>query len=234
MMDKHRADQRKSSVDFALTALYMDILDGVYPPGSYLRLNEVAERLGVSMTPVRSAIRELAILGIVDSVPHKGAQVRELSIEDLVDTYYGRLHLESLALRLGAARFTEADTARAVELNQRRIQAITESDAYGISVAHEAFHFHLYETCGNPWILTALLPGWRNATRYRDTSMLKSPGHHTREEQHAQLIDAMADRDAERAVTILYSHLTTAAEEVAQKLERVSILDRLPALADLL
>lgn len=233
-MDKHRADQRKSSVDFALTALYMDILEGVYPPGSYLRLNDVAERLGVSMTPVRAAIRELATLGIVDTVPHKGAQVRELSIDDLVETYSGRLHLESLATRLGAARFTSADEAQAIRLDQRRMEAVEAGDAYGISVAHEAFHFHLYGTCGNPWILKALVAGWRNASRYRDTSMLQSPGHHEREAQHAQLISAMAAHDADLAVTILYAHLTTAAEEVAQKLEGVSVVKRLPALEALL
>lgn len=234
MPTRHRADQRRSSVDFAVTALYMDILEGVYPPGSFLRLNDVAEQLGVSMMPVREAIRELAALGLVEAIPHRGAQVRPRSVDDLVETYYGRLHLETLALKLGAAGFTDAQTEAARAANRHRIAALEAGDPYAIVTTHEAFHFRLYESCENPWITKALLPGWRNAARYRGTMLLSPDMRSEHDEQHAQLIEAMAARDAGRAVALLYSHLTWAAEAMAQEMAGVSVLDRLPALDELL
>lgn len=217
-----------------MTALYMDILEGIYPPGSFLRLNDVAAQLGVSMMPVREALRELATLGVVETIPHRGAQVRQLSLEDLVETYRGRLHLETLALKLGAARFTPEQAAAAREANERRIAAVEQGDPYTIVTTHEAFHFLLYRACENPWIVKALLPGWRNAARYRGASLLHSQLHGDHDQQHAELIEAMEDRDGARAVAILYRHLTTAAEAVAQEMAGASVLDRLPPLDELL
>lgn len=99
-MIRPRIRKRQTTADFVLQALYLDILQGEYQPGSFLRLNDVAEQLGVSIMPVREAIRELASLGIVDSIPNRGAQVRYLSLDDLVETYRARLYLETLAIRL--------------------------------------------------------------------------------------------------------------------------------------
>ena len=234
MSVRHAATQRRSSVDFAVAALYMDILEGVYAPGSFLRLNDVAEKLGVSMMPVREAIRELAALGIVDVLPNRGAQVRQRSIDDLVETYYGRLHLETLALKLGAERFTPELAELADSANLQRIAAVAAGDPYTIVTTHEAFHFVLYEACQNPWIIKSLLPGWRNSARYRGASLLHSQSHDEHDAQHAQLIEAMSARDGERAVTVLYYHLTSAAESIAQEFENVSVLDRLPRLEELL
>lgn len=232
-MNSRWANHRTSSVDFVVTALYMEILEGVHQPGTFLRLNDVAEHLGVSMMPVREAVRELAALGIVDQIPHRGAQVRSLSLDDLVETYYGRLHLESLALRLGAANFTAERAAAAQAANERRIAAVASGDTFAGVTEHEAFHFQLYEACESPWIVKALLPGWRNAARYRGTSMLDEAHRCELDEQHSELIIAMSNHDANEAVSILHRHLTTAAEATAQSIAGESILHRLPKLADL-
>ncbi|WP_193596910.1 GntR family transcriptional regulator [Microbacterium sp. YJN-G] len=233
-MEKYRTAPPRSSVDFVATELYMHILEGRYAPGTFIRLNDVATELGVSMMPVREAIRELASLGIVEMLPNRGAQVRELSIEDLVETYCSRLHLETLTLRLGAPKFTPEQAAAAREANAERIAAVEKGDSYAMITAHERFHFLLYEACENSWLVRALIPGWRNTARYRDLSFLSSQVRREHDAQHAEMIEAMAAHDGERAVTVLYRHLTTAAEEVAQEIAGVSVLDRLPQLEELL
>ncbi|GAA1328142.1 GntR family transcriptional regulator [Leucobacter albus] len=232
-MNSRRPERRTSSVEFVTTALYMDILEGVHAPGSFLRLNDVAEQLGVSMMPVREAIRELAALGLVEAIPHRGAQVRHLSIDDLVETYHGRLHLETLALKLGAPSFTAERADQAWRANERRLAALAAQDAYANVTEHEALHFLLYESCQSPWIVKALLPGWRNAARYRGSSLLDTHVRGELDDQHALLIEAMTRHDGDEAVALLHTHLTSAAEAVAQELGGVSILDRLPALAEL-
>lgn len=233
-MNRRRPERRTSSVEFVTTALYMDILEGVHAPGSFLRLNDVAEQLGVSMMPVREAIRELAALGLVEAIPHRGAQVRHLSIDDLVETYHGRIHLETLALKLGAANFTSRRAEQAWEANQRRLSAVEDNDAFASIAEHETLHFLLYEACESPWIIKALVPGWRNAARYRGTSMLDPILGEQLGDQHGLLIEAMSLHDAVGAVTLLHEHLTSAAESVAGNMAGVSIIDRLPTLDDVI
>ncbi|HUH54094.1 MAG TPA: GntR family transcriptional regulator [Microbacteriaceae bacterium] len=233
-MQTLRAPERKTSVDLAVKSLYVDILDGIYPPGSFLRLNEVADQMGMSMMPVREAIRELAAMGIVESIPHRGAQVRALTIDDLIETYQGRLHLETLALRLGAPLFGEKEKNKAISANQQRIAAVEHGTTVDVVTAHEAFHFELYRSCRNPWIVKALLPGWRNAERYRSYSMRNEKLQNTLDAQHGLLIDAMAAQDTVAAVKLLHKHLTSAAQSVASELTGSDIMSQLPSVAELL
>jgi DNA-binding GntR family transcriptional regulator len=228
-----RIPERQTTVDFAVQALYLDILAGVYQPGSFLRLNDVAEQLGISMMPVREAIRELASLGIVDSIPNRGAQVRYLSVDDLVETYRARLHLETLAIRLGTPLMTSEHIRLAREANEQRIAAVESGETLNVLATHEAFHFRLYETCNNPWIVKAILPGWRNAERYRGLSIQNAGVQESLGAEHALMVDAMEAQDACGAIGILHHHLTTAAEAAAVSFEGTSIIDRLPSLSEL-
>jgi len=72
----------------AVTRVLLDaIVDGRIPPGKTLRLQEISDQLGLSMMPVREAIRQLAALDLVGIEPRRGARVRAMSVEDLQDTY---------------------------------------------------------------------------------------------------------------------------------------------------
>ena len=90
MLPKAQVD---SASDIAARELFDAIVDGRIPPGSPLRLKELSEQLGMSMMPVREAIRRLAALDLVEMEPRKGARVRERALADLQDTYFSRLHL---------------------------------------------------------------------------------------------------------------------------------------------
>src|SRR3954453_21421633 len=87
---------RKTAADEAERALFQGITSGAITPGAPLRLQDLANQLDMSMMPIREAIRRLQALGLVEVVPHKGAWVRPLTHDDLRDTYFTRLHLESL------------------------------------------------------------------------------------------------------------------------------------------
>jgi Mn-dependent DtxR family transcriptional regulator len=104
---------RRTLAEEAAAELHELILSGELPSGTALRLEELAKRLDMSQMPIREGLRRMQALGLVEIVPHKGAWVRELSMEDLRDTHQTRLALESLAVRAAATRFTEADAATA-------------------------------------------------------------------------------------------------------------------------
>lgn len=226
--------ERSTAVDVAVQSLYLDILQGIYPPGTFLRLKDVATDLKMSMMPVRQAFRELASLGIVEVIPHRGAQVRELSSADLIETYRSRIYLESLAVKLGTPEFTTEQASQAREANARRIAAVQQGATLESIRAHEDFHFKLYESCGNPWIMRAILPGWRNSERYRGFSMVSMKGLDMLDAEHELMVEAMESHDVARAITILHHHLSSAAGVVAEELGESSIIDRLPTVEELL
>jgi DNA-binding GntR family transcriptional regulator len=87
------------------------VVEGVLPPGFRVTYREIAERFGVSVTPVRAAVRELTKEGLLESDVSRGARVTRLSIEDLEEIYAARLGLESLIARHGAERLDDAGLA---------------------------------------------------------------------------------------------------------------------------
>src|SRR5918994_6286654 len=95
-----------SSVELVYQRTRRAILTGDYPPGSPLRLQELAARSGVSMIPVREALRLLEAEGFVESIPNRGARVAPLSLEDMLDVYRTRIVLEVEALRQAMPNIT--------------------------------------------------------------------------------------------------------------------------------
>src|SRR6185437_12933267 len=97
--------QRRTAAEEAESALLRGIMDGAITPGTPLRLQDLAAQLQMSMMPIREALRNLERLGLVEIVAHRGAWVRPLTREDLLDTYFTRMHLEGIALLEAAKRF---------------------------------------------------------------------------------------------------------------------------------
>ncbi|MGH9064624.1 MAG: GntR family transcriptional regulator [Acidimicrobiales bacterium] len=120
-MDGHR-----TLADRAFSVLHNAIVTGVLEPGERLPIEDLAELLGMSPMPIREALRRLDSEGMVDSVPHRGARVTELSTEDLQEVYEARLALEPIALRRAAERFTVAAGDRSRETLTRHALAIRQ------------------------------------------------------------------------------------------------------------
>ena len=95
------------------------ILEGSYKPGDVLRESTIATELGVSRTPVREAIRQLELEGLVQSIPNKETVVAGITQEDVEDIYLIRSRLEGLAARKAAERITEQDLQEMEEILAR-------------------------------------------------------------------------------------------------------------------
>lgn len=210
--------QLESASDVAAQALFDAIVDRKLPPGSPLRLKDLSEQLGMSMMPVREAIRRLAALDLVEIEPRKGARVRELTLADLEDTYFTRIHLEGLAAWEAAQRFTADDGARAAAALAELESAHAAGDRVAAREAHERFHFSIYEAAGRTWLSRSILPVWRNAERYRVEGMYRPDLIDERDREHAQLLAALIAGDGPDAVRWLTAHLTTSVNVAAQSL----------------
>jgi DNA-binding GntR family transcriptional regulator len=209
---------RRTAADDAEIALFQGIRDGAIPPGSPLRLQELADELDMSHMPIREALRRLQNLGLVELVPHKGAWVRPLTLEDLYDSYFTRIHLEALAVwtaarRLSGNRIELAHTALA-----EKAQADDRGDLLASRDAHERFHFALYDASGSDWLIRSIWPAWRNCERYRVVSM-RDPEHAgERAAEHGATLRALEAGDSDQAVRLLVRHLRSSVDRLAAAL----------------
>lgn len=222
----------ESAGDVATQALLDAIVDGRIPPGAPLRLKDLSEQLGMSMMPIREAIRRLAALDLVVLEPRKVAKVRELSLDDLEDTYFARLQLEGAAVQEAALRFGPEDADRARQALREWAQAQDAGDITAARDAHERFHFACYEASGRGWLVRSILPAWRNAERYRVEFADPAQAAKERAAEHEAILAALEAHEPGGAVRHLARHLGISAELAAGSLGGEEGAARLRALAD--
>src|SRR6266446_4031783 len=142
----------------ALERLRESIILGELTPGTPLRLEELAQRLGMSISPIREAVRQLEALGLAEHVPHHGAKVMSLDVEELRELFSVRLALESMALRRAAELFDAADEEAARTHLNAYDDARHRGDTRAAVRAHTAYHFALYDAARSGWLLRLIRP----------------------------------------------------------------------------
>jgi DNA-binding GntR family transcriptional regulator len=194
-----------SSVELVYQRTRRAILTGDYPPGSPLRLQDLAARNGVSMIPVREALRLLEAEGFVDSIPNRGARVAPLSMEDMLDVYRTRIVLEVEALRQAVPRTTPAVLLKARRVNDRIIRQFVQR-GHAEYDDHRAFHFALYEPSGSKWLLRLIGIVWDHTERYRRIGASRVTAESARAE-HESILDRIEAKDVDGALAALTEHL---------------------------
>ncbi|TDO50122.1 DNA-binding GntR family transcriptional regulator [Kribbella sp. VKM Ac-2527] len=207
---------RRTLAETAAAELHQLILSGELPSGTPLRLVELANRLDMSQMPVREGLRRLEALGLVDIIPHKGAWVRELSLDDLRDTHETRLALESLAVRAAAEHFDQEDEQTAVSALAEHMRLSLADDSIGARQAHADFHFALYRAGGSQWLARAIEPVWQNSERYRFGSRQTAIQIERNRQEHQAILDACVARDPDAAEQALRNHLAGAVQRITE------------------
>jgi DNA-binding GntR family transcriptional regulator len=207
---------RRTLAETAAAELHQLILSGELPSGTPLRLVELANRLDMSQMPVREGLRRLEALGLVDIIPHKGAWVRELSLDDLRDTHETRLALESLAVRAAAEHFGQQDEETAVAALAEHMRLSLADDSIGARQAHADFHFALYRAGGSQWLARAIEPVWQNSERYRFGSRQTAIQIERNLQEHQAILDACVARDPDAAEQALRNHLAGAVQRITE------------------
>jgi DNA-binding GntR family transcriptional regulator len=183
------------------------ILGGRFKPGDRLRIEELAGTLDMSPMPIREAIQRLEALGFVEHIPHRGARVRELSVEDMLDLYTTRIPLEVLAVRRAAAAFTDEDAERARQALAAYEARYRDGDTVGARDAHLDFHFSLYQAAGSRWLMRLIRPLCENGERYRLAALSARGTLDARRREHQAILDGCVAREPDRAAAALTEHL---------------------------
>jgi DNA-binding GntR family transcriptional regulator len=186
------------------------ILTGAYAPGDRLVETRIAQELGTSQAPVREALRDLELLRFVESAPFKGSRVREVANEELLEIYPVRAALEELAAREAAVRLDGRVDRLEAELDAMH-RAADAGDLHQQVVHDVEFHRLIIEAAANG-ILLDVWSFLRIESRTIVTALKTGLDGRELAERHRPILDALRDRDPERAGAAIRRHLEQFAE----------------------
>jgi DNA-binding GntR family transcriptional regulator len=152
--------------DRVYAAIYEAIINGKLPAGTHLKVREVAAEVGTSVMPVREAIRRLEDAGLIEHIPHRGAAVKTLTIEELEHLYDVRILLEVDAARRGAASITPSDSARLRPEHAEMARAVEQGRLLDALKHHEAILTLMYDAGDNPVQMDLIRGLWLRSRAY--------------------------------------------------------------------
>jgi DNA-binding GntR family transcriptional regulator len=194
----------KSTVGALAERVRDEILGGTYAPGEGLRQEELAERYGVSRSPLREALRQLESEGWIVYHPNRGAFVAKLGERDVRNFYQVRRILEAGAIRLAIPKITDEQISDASEFNLRMSKA-TKTEA--IVTIHKDFHRSIYEAAGNPHLVEAIVHYHIRASGIPNFSAHVRRIVRCSLADHRALLSACKRRDVRQAERITLDHL---------------------------
>jgi DNA-binding GntR family transcriptional regulator len=194
------------------------LVRGELEPGAPVRQESLAEAMGVSRVPLREALKVLEGEGLVTHLPRRGYVVTELSAPDLVEVYRLRELLEAEAITVAVARVTDADVA-ALEAAAATVDA-AGADLEAITEANRRFHFLLFDAARMPRLSRTLRQLWDATDVYRSVYFSEAAHRDRVHADHAALIAAVRDRDAETAVAAQAAHRAHSVASVTAALGR--------------
>ena len=185
-----------------------DILSGVYKDCDELREITIGEEMGVSRTPVREALRQLELEGLVVMIPRKGAEVARITEKDLRDVLEVRCSLEELAAELAAERMDEEGQEKLDQALVEFESAIESGDNAAIADSDMEFHDIIFDATGNPRLIQIISNLREQFYRYRLEYVKDTDYHIVLLNEHKELVDAIESGKKEEARQIMKKHIT--------------------------
>ncbi len=196
--------------EYAYEQLRADIREGVLPPGSRVREKDVAERLEISRTPVREALRRLEADGFLTFEPHRGMIVVQLDHQSMMELYAMREVLEGTAAGLAARHASEAEIAVLFEMLTRETDIL--HDPARLSQHNAQFHQVLFRSAHNRYLLKTANALRDSMALMRGTTMAVPGRGSSAHEEHTALAQAIRERDTDAAEAAARTHIQAAQE----------------------
>lgn len=191
------------------------IMKGELKPGTRIVETKIAKELGVSQAPVREAIRELELMGLIESLPFQGAFVKRLSRQDIHDAYQLRAHLEALAAREAVRKVSAEQLKQMRRLVSEMNEAANREKMTEFVELDIAFHGLILDIAGNKllkkmWNMVHL-GQWTFITTLISRRSLPELA-----QRHELILDSFNKRDAKEAEAMMEKHIRDVEDEVLQ------------------
>lgn len=187
-----------------------DILNGTYKEHDELKENTLGKELGVSRTPVREALRQLELEGLVSIVPNKGAYVTGITSKDVSDIYAIRSMLEGLCARWATHNISEAQLDELEEiilLSEFHMKKEGSTSADQVTEMDGKFHTILYDACNSKMLSHVLADFHKYVQLTRKFSIVSEERARKSVREHKQILRAIRDRDADLAEQLANEHI---------------------------
>lgn len=208
----------KTNNDYVYEIIRRDILNGDVFPGSWLREQDLVDRLQVSRTPIREALKRLESEGLIEIMPYRGAMVRMVRADEAREEYIIRAAMESLAVELAVQTITDEAILELQGLENEMDERLEQNDLSRYIELNSQFHLKLYSYCGSPQLVSMIDSSWKRVDLYRRFFMTHSQGISLEIANHKDLLDACRRRDGELAHKIMKDSCLQAAQWIADKI----------------
>lgn len=191
----------------AYRQILVEIRSGALLPGARLRETELAERFGISRTPVREAIRLLESDGLVAHIPRQGATIRVLDYTEVMELYEMRAVLEGTAARLAARAASDMELDELTALNAEMASATQPAAAYELN---RQFHMTLLDAAKNRYLVKSVHALQKTLLILGPTTLVEPMRAQDAVIEHNAILLALRDRDGMRAETAMRAHIEAA------------------------
>ena len=195
------------TADKLISDIRNEVSSGILKPGDQLEVTALAERFGVSRTPIREAIRTLVESGVLETRPRKGSFVRVLSAKQLLDLFQVAAELEGMACRLAALSLTK-ENVEAIESGLAKCtQAAEFQNNVEYAMANLDFHTAIHNASGNDWLIEQLRQLQINLNSYRTMPYEIRGRLNKSTDEHKIICDAILSGDGEHACNLMRDHM---------------------------
>ncbi len=193
--------------DLVFNTLRQAILTGELKPGERLMEIHLADKLGVSRTPIREAIRKLELEGLVTMIPRRGAEVAQITEKSMSDVLEVRRTLDALCAELACDRISEEGLAALKDACGQFEQCVAGRDAQRIAQADVALHDIILQATGNQRLIQMVNNLAEQMYRYRFEYIKDSSQHERLVEEHKIIYQSILNKDKETAAAAARTHI---------------------------
>ena len=206
--------------DVVFNTLRQAILRGEFKPGERLMEIQLANKLGVSRTPIREAIRKLELEGLVIMIPRKGAEVADITEKSLRDVLEVRKALEELAVQLACEKITQEELEELEKAGENFKKVLKRSkDITEVAEADVRFHDVIYMATDNQKLILLLNNLREQMYRYRVEYLKEGETRDLLVKEHEELTRAIKERDVERAKQLSFQHIENQRMAILRSIE---------------
>lgn len=193
--------------DVVFNTLRQAILRGEMEPGERLMEIQLAQKIGVSRTPIREAIRKLELEGLVIMIPRKGAEVAHITEKDMRDVLEVRCTLEELAMSLACKNVTPEHIEELKIANKIFEAAVVSKDVVRIVDADVQFHDVIYSMTNNARLIQIINKLREQMYRYRLEYVKDARTHSILISEHNDIIDNLSKKEVEKSKAVMRQHI---------------------------
>jgi DNA-binding GntR family transcriptional regulator len=194
-----------------------DILAGIYKENEELKENTIGTELGVSRTPVREALRQLELEGLVTIIPNKGAYVTGITSKDIHDIYMIRSYLEGLCAKWACEHITEAQIEALDEIVYLSEFHARRSHHEQLVDLDNKFHDLIYKASGSKILDHVLSDFHHYVERIRKITLSRTSRATKSNEEHALILDAIKKRDGDLAEKLAHEHIMNTIKNISEQ-----------------